>query len=126
MASLKQGLEMPYYSETAFKSYLSNPIGFKSLISLIVEDFKQGVAGNEETFLFLIEIENVIRNLNYQEDPLEKEFKDNELSKIIAEPLSIRKDIYNKSTKTVKRQFDVLLKTYGLESGMDNGYTRNH
>ena len=126
MASLKQGLEMPYYSETAFKSYLSNPIGFKSLISLIVEDFKQGVAGNEETFLFLIEIENVIRNLNYQEDPLEKEFKDNELSKIIAEPLSIRKDIYNKSTKTVKRQFDVLLKTYGLESGMDNGHTRNH
>ena len=126
MASLKQGLEMPYYSEMAFKSYLSNPIGLKSLIGLIVGDFKQGLSGNEEVFLFLAEIENVINNLHYQEDPLEKEFKDNELVKIIAEPLSIRKEIYKKSTKAVRKQFDVLLKTYGLESGTDYGHTSNH
>lgn len=126
MASLKQGLEMPYYSETAFKSYLSNPIGLKNLISLIVEDFKHGVAGDEETFLFLVEIENVIKNLHYQDDPLEKEFKENELANIMAEPIVIMKKIYKKSTKTIKKQFDVLLNTYGLESEMNYEHTRAH
>jgi len=123
MASLKQALEMPYYSETAFKSYLSNPIGLKSLLNLIVEDFKEGNAGNEETFLFLVEIEDVISHLQYQEDRLEREFKDYELDNIMAEPVSIRNEIYKKSRKAIRTQYDVMLKAYGLESEI-YGYKR--
>ncbi|WP_017754973.1 phospholipase D-like domain-containing protein [Calidifontibacillus oryziterrae] len=115
MSSLKQGLEVPFYSEMAFKNYLSNPIGLKNLIHMIIEDYQNGDAGNEETFLFLVEMENVIAHLRFQEDRLEKEYKEQVLADIMAEPVLIRKEIYKKSKKMIRNQFDVLLKTYGLE-----------
>ncbi|MFS1516408.1 hypothetical protein V1503_07850 [Bacillus sp. SCS-151] len=114
MASLKQGLELPYYTEMAFKNYLANPIGLKNLIYLIVEDFKEGRSRNEETFLFLVEIENVINHLQFPEDRLDKDFKKLELQKMMIEPIIIRKRIYKKSKKTIREQFDVMLKAYGL------------
>ena len=124
--ALKQGLEMPYYSEQAFKSFLSGPFGLKNLVSLIIEDYKQGVAGDEETFLFLVEIEYAVRNLHYQEDPLGREFKDNELASIMAEPFFIKKEIYAKASKTIQKQFNVLLKAYGLGSEKDIENTRSN
>jgi hypothetical protein len=114
IASLKQGLELPFYSEMAFNNYLSNPIGLKNLIHMIIEDYQNEDAGNEETFLFLVEIENVIGHLRFQEDRLEKEYKNQVLANIMAEPVTIRKEIYKKSKKLIRNQFDVLLKTYGL------------
>jgi hypothetical protein len=115
MSSLKQGLEMPFYSELAFRNYLVYPIGLKSLLHMIIEDFRNGAAGMEETFLFLVEIENIIHHLRFQDDRLEKRYKKEVLKKLMVEPVSIRKKIYKKSKKSIRNQFDVLLEGYGLE-----------
>jgi hypothetical protein len=115
MSSLKQGLEMPFYSELAFRNYLANRIGLKSLLHMIIEDFRSGAAGMEETFLFLVEIENIIHHLRFQEDRLVKKYKKEVLKKLMVEPVSIRKEIYKKSKRSIRNQFDVLLEGYGLE-----------
>lgn len=115
MASLKQGLEMPYYSEMAFKNYLVNPIGIKNLLQFIVDDYKEEKADREDTFLFIVEIEDVIRNLKFQEEHLDVDFKKCCLMELMEEPVKIRKNIYKRSNKVIRDQYDVLLKTYGLD-----------
>ena len=115
MAALKQGLELPYYSEQAFRSYLSNPIGLKSLVQFVIEDYKKEIAGESETFVLITEIENVIAHLKFQEDRLEIDYKKNLLKYVINEAISIRKAIYKKTNKIIKNQYDILLQEYGLE-----------
>jgi len=115
MAALKQGLELPYYSELAFTSYLTNSMGLKNLLQLIVKDFKQGTAAKEETFLLLVELENVIAHLQYPEDPLGRAFKEQELAQLMTEAVAIRRGIYKTAGKTLRNQYDVLLNAYRLE-----------
>lgn len=115
LGALKSGLEEPFYSEAAFKNYLFNPIGLKALINFIVEDYKTGIAAQAETFMFIVEIENVIRHLKFNEDRLEESFKIKLLKEIIEEAVSIRKKIYMKGNNSLKKRYDVLLLEYGLE-----------
>ena len=65
------------------------------------------------TFLFLVEIEYAVRNLHYQEDA-------GRSSKIMNWPVlwptfSSKGDLYE-GQQTIQKQFNVLLKAYGLGS----------
>ena len=115
LASLKQGLELPYYTETSFHNYITAPIGIKNLIVMILEDYKQGVTGEVETFLFLVEMWNVLEHLEYQEDWLAKEFKKQVLGDLMKESRAVLIQIIKGARGNVKSQYQIMLKGYGLE-----------
>ena len=117
--TLRKGLEKPYYTEYAFINFINEPIGLKNLISLILKDYKESNENNkdsndEETFLYLVEIWNVIEHLSYQEDWVNEYNKKNILSILMEEPKEIIKSITESATGNVKKQYQVLLKEYGL------------
>lgn len=115
LGAIKMGLEAPFYSEQAFRSYLYGPVGLKALVKFIVDDYQSGIAANSATFVFVVEIENIICHLHFQEDRLEQEYKKNMLKNILSEAVAIRKIIYSNASKTMKNQYDILLVEYGLE-----------
>lgn len=115
LGTLKAGLESPFYSEQAFRYYLTGPVGLKTLIKFIMDDYKNEIASKSETFVFTIEIENIIQHLRFQEDRLESEYKKELLENILSEAVFMRKQIYKEANKTMKNQYEVLLFEYGLE-----------
>ncbi|KAF5043501.1 hypothetical protein DSECCO2_501560 [anaerobic digester metagenome] len=117
--TLRKGLEKPYYTEYAFINFINEPIGLKNLISLILENYKESKENkidttDEETFLYLVEIWNVIEHLSYQEDWVNEDIKKNILSMLIKEPKEIIKAVTETATGNVKKQYQILLKEYGL------------
>ncbi len=114
LVALKQGLELPYYSETAFNNYISAPIGIKNLVNMIIEDYKEGRSDECETFLFLVEILNIIEHLNFHDDWLNDNYKIDELDKIMNEAKITIKSIIKKSKGKVKQQFEIMINVYGL------------
>lgn len=115
LVALKQGLELPYYSETAFDNYITAPIGIKNLVNMIIEDYKEGRSDECETFLFLVEILNIIDHLNFHDDWLDDSYKKDELDKIMYEAKMTIKSIVKKSRGKVKEQYEVMINVYGLE-----------
>ena len=115
LVALKQGLELPYYSETAFKNYITAPIGIKNLVNIIIKDYKEGRSDECETFLFLVETLNVIEHLNFYEDWLNDSYKIDELDKIMNEAKITIKSIVKKSKGKMKQQYEVMINMYGLE-----------
>lgn len=115
LLALKQGLELPYYSETAFNNYITAPIGIKNLVNMIIEDYKEGRSDECETFLFLVEILNIIDHLNFHDDWLDDSYKKDELDKIMYEAKMTIKSIVKKSRGKVKEQYEVMINVYGLE-----------
>lgn len=115
MAALKQGLEQPYYSELAFNNYIRNPIGLKKLINMILVEYKDNIANDEETFLFIIEILNITENLEYKEDRIDNIFKVNVLTEVMKDAKDILKTIINSSKGKVKNQYLVMKNYYGLD-----------
>jgi hypothetical protein len=115
LVALKQGLELPYYSETAFDNYITAPIGIKNLVNMIIEDYKEGRSDECETFLFLVEILNIIDHLNFHDDWLYDSYKKDELDKIMYEAKMTIKSIVKKSRGKVKEQYEVMINVYGLE-----------
>ncbi len=112
--ALKQGLELPYYTETSFNNYISAPIGIKNLVNMILSDFKQGVTGEEETFLLLVEIWNVIEHIEYQDDWLTEDYKNRLLNDIMQEAIKTVQRIVKTSKGSYRNQYQVMLKAYGL------------
>lgn len=115
LIALKEGLELPYYSKTAFNNYITSPIGINNLVNMIINDYKEGISNESETFLFLIELLNVTEHLNFNEDWLDVDYKKNELCKIMNDSKLIIRSIVKKSKGKVKQQYEVMIKVYGLE-----------
>lgn len=115
LASLKQGLELPYYTEYSFNNYLVAPIGIKNLVRMILDDSKQKVTGEGETFLFLVEIWNVTEHLKYQEDWLTDAYKNQVLRHLMMEAKITVLQIVKMARGNLKSQYEVILKSYGLE-----------
>ncbi|MGH4120914.1 hypothetical protein [Clostridium sp.] len=115
IASLKQGLELPYYTENSFYNYLTSTIGIKNLVGMILEDYKKKVTGDGETFLFLIEIWNVVEHLEYQEDWLKDIYKKQVLNELMKEAKATVMKIVKVSRGNLKNQYLLMLKGYGLE-----------
>lgn len=117
--TLKNGLEKPYYTEYAFNNYLNEPIGLKNLINLIIENYnvekeKEIEVTDQETFLYLLEILNVVEHLSFQEDWLSENEKKGILSSLTNEPKKIIGAILESSTGNVKKQYQILLREYRL------------
>lgn len=115
LSSLKQGLELPYYSELAFDNYISAPIGIKNLIKMFLDDYKDKNSSEVETFLFLVEILNVVNHLQFSKDWLDEGYKMKKLEDITKEAKLTIKQIVKKSKRTLKNQYYIMLKAYDLE-----------
>lgn len=115
MASLKQGLESPHYSELSFKNYINNPIGLKNLVNLILTDYKEKQSSKGEYFLFIIEILNVVHNLEFKEDRINNQFKIDFLNETLNDLRLEFKHIYKTSKGKFKSQCKIMINNYGLD-----------
>lgn len=115
IASLKQGLALPYYTENSFYNYIIAPIGIKNLLGMILADYKKKVTGEDETFLFVVEIWNVIEHLEYQEDWLKDTYKKKALNELMKEAKATVMEIVKVSRGDLKKQYQLMLRGYGLE-----------
>ena len=115
LASLKKGLEQPYYSECSFINYINNPIGIKNLLSMIIKDYNDKASSKGEAFLFLVEILNIIKHLEFEEDWLNSEYKLKVLIELIEDGEKIVKSIVKDSKGSLKKQYQLMIKSYGLE-----------
>ena len=115
VATLKKGLEQPYYSECAFLNYINNPIGFKNLLLMIIKDYNNDDSSEGETFLFLVEILNIVKHLEFDEDWLSDEYKIKVLNELTEEAEKIVKAIIKNSKGPLKKQYQIMIKSYGLE-----------
>ncbi|WP_238860158.1 hypothetical protein [Clostridium sp. YIM B02569] len=115
LASLKNGLEQPYYSECSFINYINNPIGIKNLLSMIIRDYKNNASSEGETFLFLVEILHIVKHLEFEEDWLKSEYKQKVLIDLTVEAEKIVKSIVKDSKGQLKKQYQLMIKSYGLE-----------
>lgn len=116
LAAIKEGLEAPFYSEVAFNSYLTDTFGIKTILAFILNDYKNQVSVNSETFVLLIEIKNVLTHLKYDErDRLTKEYKNERLKELFNESNEILKTIYTKASKKMRAQYKVMLNAYELD-----------
>lgn len=115
LASLKKGLEQPYYSECSFINYISNPIGIKNLLLMIINDYNEKASSEGEVFLFLVEILNIVKHLEFEEDWLSSEYKLKILIGLTEEAEKIIKSIVKNSKGALKKQYQLMIKSYGLE-----------
>lgn len=82
---------------------------------MIIDDYKKDISSACETFLFLVEILNIIEHLEFNDDWLDDSYKRNELDKIMNEAKITIKSMVKKSKGKVKQQYKVMIKLYGLE-----------
>lgn len=115
LETIKNALQEPFYSATAFDYCLNNPFGVKPIIDFIVDDYKTKESCDSETFFLIAELENVLLHLEYKEDRLAKEYKQLQFASLFAEAKEIQREIYKKARKKIRAQYDVLLRQYGLE-----------
>jgi len=113
--TIKKALEEPFYSETAFESYLSGPFGIKSILRFILDDYAADTSFDSETFVLLTELENMLVHLHFMEDRLPKAFKKKTLENLFSEAKNVQKKIYKKANRDLRKQYDVMLTQYGLE-----------
>jgi hypothetical protein len=113
--ALKQGLEQAFYTEYAFKGYLSGPVGLNKLAEMILESYKTETAEKQETFLYIAELFNVLLHLDFKDDWVDPAFKLDELHKIADLLYIALKTIVKNARGVVRKQHRAICDVYGIE-----------
>ncbi|OOM78826.1 hypothetical protein [Clostridium sp. BL-8] len=82
---------------------------------MIIRDYKNKVSSEGETFLFLVEILHIVKHLEFEEDWLRSEYKQKFLIDLTGEAEKIVKSIVKDSKGQLKKQYQLMIKSYGVE-----------
>jgi len=116
MDALTQSLEQSFYTEFAFKNYLTSPAGLQKLTEMILEDYRSGSAEKPESFLFISELLQVLLHLHFVEDVwVSADFKKNEIRKIIDQLLPVLKVLYSQAKGLLRQEFTIICDAYEIE-----------
>jgi hypothetical protein len=115
MDGIKQSLEKPCFSEECFKYELISPLGIHKLAQLFDCGYRDKDIEPEEAFFYVLEMIYKIERLEFQPDRLEKEKKKTMLTEVLDGLHKTLNDIYENSERSIKKQYDLMLKMYETE-----------